>query len=138
MHHGPPEVGETVVHGILRLDVTELVDPVVHERERRDALAVRLGDSLPLALEEVAALAREEHGRLARRVGAIEVGRGHGDRCLLAVDQGPQPGELLSVTGVGLARFEGPAGVEAAIGCRSQHGQVGHGCEADRGEARLA
>ena len=54
------------------------------------------------------------------------------------LDQGPQPGELLSVTGVGLAGREGPAGVEAAIGCRSQHRQVGHGREADRGEARLA
>ena len=126
------------MHGRLGLDVAELVDPVVHERERRDALAwtssrrsTRPSRKSPPSQVSSAAV-------VALRVGALEVGGGHRHGHPAPARRAPgSPASCCSWPAWASPGSKGRAGVEAAVGGRGQHGQVGDGGEAHGGEARL-
>jgi hypothetical protein len=60
-HYVAAEPAQAVVHRRLGLHVTDLADPVVHQREHGEAGRAGLLEPPQVAFEEVAALAAEQH-----------------------------------------------------------------------------
>ena len=74
-HHVAAEPAQAAVHRRLGLHVAELVDPVVHQGEHGDAGRAGLLEPPQVALEEVAALAAEQHRGAPVAGGPLQVGR---------------------------------------------------------------
>ena len=62
-------------HGRLGLHVADLVDPVVHQREHGDAGRAGFLQPPQVTVEEVTALAAQQHHRAAIAGGLVHVGR---------------------------------------------------------------
>ena len=63
--HGTAEPAQAAMHRRLGLHVADLVDPVVHQGEHGDAGRAGLLQTPQVAVEEVAALAAEQHHGLS-------------------------------------------------------------------------
>lgn len=74
-HHVPAEPAQAAVRRRLGLHVAELVDPVVHQGEHRDAVRAGFGEPAQVALEEIAALAAEQHHGAPVAGGPLQVRR---------------------------------------------------------------
>jgi hypothetical protein len=74
-HRVAAEPAQAAVHRRLGLRVAELVDPVVHQGEHRDAVRSGCFQPLQVALEEVTALAAEQHRGAPVAGGPLQVGR---------------------------------------------------------------
>ena len=64
-----------VVHRLLGLHVADVADPVVHQGEHGEAGRAGLLEPAQVALEEVAALAAEQHRGAPVADGPVQVGR---------------------------------------------------------------
>ena len=73
-HHVAAEPAQAVVHRRLGLHVTDLADPVVHQGEHGEAGRAGLLEPPQVALEEVAALAAEQHRGTPVAAGPVQVG----------------------------------------------------------------
>ncbi len=96
------------MHRRLGLHVTELVDPVVHQGEHGDAGRAGLRQPAQVAVEEVTALAAEQHHGAPVAGGPLQVGRRRGDPGAGLGRARPDPVQLAAVAGVRLAGPEVP------------------------------
>jgi hypothetical protein len=74
-HHIAAEPAQAAVHRRLGLHVADLADPVVHQGEHGEAGRAGLLEPPQVTLEEVAALAAEQHHGAPVAGGLIKVGR---------------------------------------------------------------
>jgi hypothetical protein len=132
-HHVAAEGGKPAVHRRLGLNVTDVVDAVVHQGQRRGAERPSLGKRLQLAIEEVAAFAAHEDSRLPAGRGTLDLRRGDGGPHSEPGEQLRDPGQLATVIGVGLARPERAAGPQPLHPVRHKNPKIGHRRQCDRG-----
>src|SRR3984957_9936358 len=93
-HDVAAEVSQAAMNRVLGLHVADVVDPVMHQRQRGRARRPRFLQRLQPALEEVAALAAEQDRGLAGVVGLPDVGSAGRDRGAKISDEAADPGEL--------------------------------------------
>src|SRR5204863_46400 len=117
-NHVAPEGGEATVAWRFRLDVPQLVHPIVDELDRANATRVRLLDAIEPPFEEVAALHGQDRRRPRLVPRPLEVRHALDERELPARDAAP-PGLELRVRGlVQLTRLRLALGVDLSLRAR--------------------
>ena len=135
-HHVPAEPAQAAVHRRLGLHVAELIDPVMNQGEHGDPVRAGFLEPAQVTLEEVAALAAEQHHGAPVPGGPFQVGR-RGGYPGAGLGRGrPDPVQLAAVVGVRLPGAEVTVRAQPLRPVRPQHREVGHGRQVHRGHAR--
>jgi hypothetical protein len=137
IHDFTTERGEPTVSRLLGLEVAQLVDAVVDELNGAHARLVSLGHAGDVALEEVAALAGEQHTELLGLFSRLDVAGFKDDAHPRASGQFEEAAQLSLVILVGLVGRELADGGHTGLG-GSEDTHVGDGRETrDAHTARL-